>query len=58
MIVILGEVTQLATTMNWIQDRPLIGRTVLVTCPEEQAETLAKPLRDLGARVLTTGHCD
>ena len=51
-IVILGEVTQLATTMNWIQDRPLIGRTVLVTRPEEQAEALAKPLRDLGARVL------
>lgn len=51
-IVILGAVTQLAETMNWIQKRPLIGRTVLVTRPEEQAEALAKPLRDLGARVL------
>ena len=51
-IVILGAVTQLAETMNWIQDRPLVGRTVLVTRPEGQAEALAKPLRDLGARVL------
>lgn len=51
-IVILGPVTQLAETMNWIQDRPLAGRTILVTRPQGQAEALAKPLRDLGARVL------
>ena len=51
-IVILGAVTQLAETMNWIQDRPLLGQTILVTRPEGQAEALAKPLRELGARVL------
>ena len=51
-IVILGAVTKLAETMKWIQNRPLVGRTVLVTRPEAQAEALAKPLRDLGARVL------
>ncbi len=51
-IVILGAVTQLAKTMSWIQDRPLLGKTVLVTRPQGQAEALAKPLRDQGARVL------
>jgi uroporphyrinogen III methyltransferase/synthase len=51
-IVILGAVTELATTMNWIQNRPLFGQTVLVTRPTDQAEALAAPLRELGARVL------
>ena len=51
-IVILGAVTQLAETMNWIKDRPLLGHTVLVTRPQGQAESLAALLRDLGARVL------
>lgn len=51
-IVILGAVTQLAETMNWVQNRPLAGRTILVTRPAGQAEALAKPLRELGARVL------
>ncbi|MGI9473046.1 MAG: uroporphyrinogen-III synthase, partial [Rubripirellula sp.] len=51
-IVILGAVTQLADTMAWLQDRPLFGQTVLVTRPAGQAETLAAPLRDLGATVL------
>ncbi len=51
-IVILGPVTQLAETMNWIQERPLHGRTILVTRPADQAEALAAPLRRRGANVL------
>ena len=51
-IVILGAVTQLAKTMNWIKDRPLLDQTVLVTRPRGQAKSLAGLLRDLGARVL------
>jgi uroporphyrinogen III methyltransferase/synthase len=38
--------------MGWIQQRPLLGQTVLVTRPADQAETLAGPLRELGANVL------
>ena len=38
--------------MNWIQQRPLLGQTVLVTRPAEQAELLAAPLRERGAQVL------
>lgn len=51
-IVILGPVTELSKTMNWIQDRPLQGQTVLVTRPTDQAEALAAPLRELGAEVV------
>ncbi|MCG8648186.1 MAG: uroporphyrinogen-III C-methyltransferase [Pirellulales bacterium] len=51
-IVILGPVTQLSPTMNWIEQRPLYGQTILVTRPAGQADALAGPLRDLGARVL------
>ncbi len=51
-ITILGPVTELATTMNWIQQRPLFGQTVLVTRPADQAESLAERLRELGAQVI------
>ncbi|NND98394.1 MAG: uroporphyrinogen-III C-methyltransferase [Pirellulaceae bacterium] len=51
-IVILGEVTRLAESMNWFEHKPLFGQTVLVTRPVDQADSLAAPLRDLGAAVL------
>lgn len=51
-IVILGDVTLLAETMDWFGRRPLFGQRVLVTRPAEQAEALAQPLRELGAAVL------
>ena len=52
-IVILGRVTELATTMSWLEHRPLFGKTVLVTRPADQTEALAAPLRDLGANVVS-----
>ncbi|MGB7345384.1 MAG: uroporphyrinogen-III C-methyltransferase [Pirellulaceae bacterium] len=52
MIAILGEVTRLAESMSWAEHRPLFGQTILVTRPADQAETLASPLRELGAHVL------
>ena len=51
-IVVLGAVTELAETMNWMTKRPLFGQSILVTRPADQAEALAGPLRDLGANVL------
>lgn len=35
----------------WFEQRPLFGRRILVTRPAEQADDLAKPLRELGAEV-------
>ncbi len=51
-IIILGSVTELADPVHWMQSRPLLGQTVLVTRPADQANALAEPLQQLGARVL------
>lgn len=51
-IVIIGPVTQLAETMDWVRRRPLFGQTVLVSRPADQADALAAPLRERGAEVL------
>jgi uroporphyrinogen III methyltransferase/synthase len=51
-IVIVGEVTTLAPTMNWFEKRPLFGVTVMAARPAEQAAALADQLSELGARVL------
>jgi len=51
-IVILGPVSELADSIHWVKCRPLLGQTILVTRPAEQADALAEPLRQLGARVV------
>lgn len=51
-IVIIGEVTRLASEMSWFDNRPLFGHSVLVTRAEQQADELASPLADLGAELL------
>jgi uroporphyrinogen III methyltransferase / synthase len=51
-VIIVGEVAQQRDVANWFDSRPLSGRTVLVTRPEQQSEELEKQLRDLGANVL------
>lgn len=51
-IVIIGPVTRLAESMDWLSRRPLFGQTVLVTRPAGQAESMAMLLRDRGAQAL------
>ena len=51
-IVIVGAVAQLAKGLGWFQRRPLVGRRIMVTRPEEQAERLVEMLDGLGAEVL------
>lgn len=56
-IVIVGEVARLESphpeaSVGEHSQRPLTGQTILVTRPSEQAESLAAPLRELGASVL------
>ncbi len=51
-IVIVGKVANLHSTMSWFDRRPLFGQRILVTRPEDQADELTKPLRRLGADVL------
>jgi uroporphyrinogen III methyltransferase/synthase len=51
-VVIVGDVTRERTVLNWFNQRPLFGKTILVTRPEHQADALANRLRALGASVL------
>ncbi|MCA9138508.1 MAG: uroporphyrinogen-III C-methyltransferase [Planctomycetales bacterium] len=48
MIAIVGAVAELAESMDWVQKRPLHGKTILVTRPADQADTFADAIRDLG----------
>jgi uroporphyrinogen III methyltransferase/synthase len=51
-VVILGAAAGLAACGSWFERRPLFGQTVLVTRPAHQAQELAGPLAELGARVV------
>ncbi|QDT02280.1 Uroporphyrinogen-III C-methyltransferase [Rubripirellula lacrimiformis] len=51
-IVIIGPVTELAESMDWVSHRPLFGKTVMVTRPAAQSAEMASQLRELGAEVL------
>ena len=50
-IVVVGEVVRLRDQLNWFEQRPLYGKTVVVTRSREQAGDLAAGLEELGARV-------
>jgi len=49
---VVGEVAATTKQFSWFEQLPLLGRSVLVTRPEGQAEDLAEPLAELGAEVL------
>ncbi len=51
-VVIVGDVARERRAENWFNQRPLFGKTVLVTRPEHQADDFANRLRVLGADVL------
>ena len=51
-IAIIGAVTKLASSMNWIGHRPLLGQRVLITRPAEQATELANLIRSYGGHSL------
>lgn len=50
-LVIVGNVVQLAAAQTWFTSRPLFGRAVLVSRPAGQADPLRRRLQELGARV-------
>jgi uroporphyrinogen III methyltransferase/synthase len=50
-IVLIGEVVSLRQQLAWFEQRPLFGKSVLLTRPKHQAENLASHLDQLGATV-------
>jgi len=51
-IIVVGEVVQLRESLKWFENRPLLGKRIVVTRAREQASDLVKRLSDLGAACL------
>lgn len=51
-IIIMGEVVNLREKLNWFENKPLFGKSVLVTRARAQQSALAEQLEDLGAKVI------
>jgi uroporphyrinogen III methyltransferase/synthase len=51
-IIVIGEVVALRKTLKWYEQRPLLGKRIVVTRAREQASELIKILADHGADCL------
>lgn len=51
-LTIIGKVVSLRRTMNWFENRPLFGQTILITRTRRQAGDLNRRLSELGAAVI------
>ena len=51
-IIVVGEVVNLRETLKWFENRPLLGKRIIVTRAREQASDMVKRLSDLGAECL------
>lgn len=51
-ITIVGEVVKLREKLNWYEEKPLFGKTIIVTRSRDQASEFSEQLIVLGARVI------
>jgi len=51
-LIVVGEVVGLRDRLQWFDNRPLWGKTVVVTRAREQASSLVEELESLGANVI------
>jgi uroporphyrinogen III methyltransferase/synthase len=51
-IIVIGEVVNLRQTLKWYENRPLLGKRIVVTRAREQASNLVDQLTGLGADCL------
>ncbi|HUF17145.1 MAG TPA: uroporphyrinogen-III C-methyltransferase [Thermoanaerobaculia bacterium] len=51
-LIVVGEVVSVRENVSWFENRPLFGRTIVVTRAREQASELKKLLEEAGGRVL------
>jgi len=49
-VIVVGDVVNLRKHLRWFESRPLFGKRILITRPEEQATDFARILTGLGAR--------
>jgi uroporphyrinogen III methyltransferase/synthase len=52
-VIVVGQVVAYRSQMNWYEQRPLFGTTILITRPAGQAPKLAQLLADKGASVVS-----
>jgi uroporphyrinogen III methyltransferase/synthase len=51
-VIVVGHVCSLHDKLNWFEQKPLLGKSVVVTRAREQASGLAAMLTELGAEVI------
>jgi uroporphyrinogen III methyltransferase/synthase len=51
-VIVVGDVVNLSEHLNWFESRPLFGKRIVVTRPEDQAAGFIKALSELGAECL------
>lgn len=51
-LLVIGEVVDMRTQLNWFERRPLFGKRIVVTRARAQSSQLSSRLRSLGAEVL------
>jgi uroporphyrinogen III methyltransferase/synthase len=51
-IIVVGDVVKLRQSLKWFEDRPLLGKRIVVTRARQQASDLVRLLADLGAECL------
>ncbi|MBW2558578.1 MAG: uroporphyrinogen-III C-methyltransferase [Deltaproteobacteria bacterium] len=52
-VFVVGDVVGLRERLGWFEKKPLFGKGIVITRPEEQSEEFAALLRDEGARVVS-----
>ena len=51
-IIVVGDVVNLRKHLNWFESRPLFGKKIVITRPEDQAAGFIRTLSELGAGCL------
>ncbi|MBF0200189.1 MAG: uroporphyrinogen-III C-methyltransferase [Desulfamplus sp.] len=51
-VIVVGDVVSLRDKMGWFEERPLFGKSIVVTRARAQASSFVSALRELGARCI------
>ncbi len=51
-LIVVGNVVKMKDTLDWFEQKPLLGKKIVVTRAREQASSIASSLASLGAKVV------